>query len=385
MTALFAFVWLVIVGTNAAQAYVEAPILEGLVILAGAAYFGFALRAELFDLLTSVDYLLALTLFAAPILLMLGSEREFARGEYTAQMGYLLVFVVASMLAMRPDLARTIVVASFAIVSIGVALNLYELLVEPNMWSVAPGRSAGFYFNPNISSQALLGFGLYVLASRFTKLTAADLALIGMVIVGVFTTFSRAGILAGALLLATVTLMRIRSEHVPRLVIGGGVIALASAAFISYAVNNLALSEDAIVRVLSLVDSFGIEDYESNRGDTAAASLNLFNRNPVFGTGVRTIYEMVEGPHNMFVAMLVDYGIVGLSLFILVIIRLVIIALGAERDASRGMLFFVAWLIIFGLASHTLLGDTSTLLLFGFALARASRTQTAESYVHGYR
>ncbi len=42
---------------------------------------------------------------------------------------------------------------------IGVALNLYELFVQNNIWSVAPGRSAGFYINPNVSGEALVGYG----------------------------------------------------------------------------------------------------------------------------------------------------------------------------------------------------------------------------------
>ena len=92
-----------------------------------------------------------------PIVLMLLSDRSFERGFYTSCLAAASVFVVASVLARRPDFERTTAWAAFAIVVFGTTLNLYELVVENNLWSNAPGRSAGFYVNPNISGEALLG------------------------------------------------------------------------------------------------------------------------------------------------------------------------------------------------------------------------------------
>jgi hypothetical protein len=80
---------------------------------------------------------------------------------------------------------------------------------------------------------------------------------------------------------------------------------------------------------------------------------------------------MGEGPHNMFLAMMVDYGIGGLAVYLLLIVRLVIVARGGTGNASWTILFFVAWLVLFSLASHNLLGNTATVPLMGFALARA--------------
>ena len=106
------------------------------------------------------------------------------------------------------------------------------------------------------------------------------------------------------------------------------------------------------------------------------AALDLAMENPVLGAGVGTIYEMPEGPHNMFLAMMVEYGIVGLIVY-----RRHDLQADTDRSAAQiadlsGMiLFFVAWLVIFGFASHNLLENTETIPLMGFALGRAYQIQ----------
>ena len=212
---------------------------------------------------------------------MLLSDRSFERGAYTSQITVALVFVVASVLALRAELNRTLAIAAFVIVAVGTALNLYELFVENNVWSIAPGRSAGFYVNPNISSEALLGYGLAFLTARFTKLRIVDLMLMSLVIVGVFATFSRAGILASLVLLTAAALMRVQRKHIPRIVVGGVAISLLAFAFASYVVRNLDLSEDATLRIFSLIEMGGVGDFREDRGLTALAWLEIAMENPL--------------------------------------------------------------------------------------------------------
>ena len=242
MNRLFAFVWLVIIGSDVAQYYSQEAAYHGAVILAGAAYFLFVFHRQLLRLVFFKDYLLVLSMLVLPFLLMLLSDRSFERGAYTSQIAIVLVFVVASVLALRADLDRTLAIAAFVIVAVGAALNLYELFIENNVWSIAPGRSAGFYVNPNFSSQALLGYGLAFLTARPAKLRVADLILIALVVVGVFATFSRAGILASLVLLTAAALMRVQREYMTRIVVGAVAISLLAFAFASYVVRNLDLS-----------------------------------------------------------------------------------------------------------------------------------------------
>ena len=73
----------------------------------------------------------------------------------------------------------------------------------------------------------------------------------------------------------------------------------------------------------------------------------------------------------MFLLMMVYYGIGGLVLYLVVIIRLILSACRADRDLSAAVWLYVAWLVIFSFVSHNILDQTSTIPLMGFALARA--------------
>jgi hypothetical protein len=122
---LFAFAWLIIIGSNAAQYYSKEAAYQGVVILSGVAYFVFVFRKELLRLFFFKEYLLVLSVFVFPLLLMLLSDRSFERGAYMSQIALALVFVVSSVMALRADLDPTVAIASFVIVAVGSVLTLY--------------------------------------------------------------------------------------------------------------------------------------------------------------------------------------------------------------------------------------------------------------------
>jgi O-Antigen ligase len=372
MSSLLAFAWLVAIGTNGLNYYsAEAPY-QAAVILAGVASISIVFQRELLRLVSFKPYLLVLLMLTLPILLMLLSERSFERGAYITVICVGLVFVVASALALRSDLDGALTTGAFVVVAVGVALNLYELFFQNNVWSIATGRSAGFYINPNTSSEALLAYGLIFLTARVGKLRIVDLILMALVIAGVFATFSRGGIVACLVLITAAVLMRVQRGAVPRLVVGAVAISLFAYAFSSYVVTNLDLSPDAKMRFDSLVNhDFGADDYETHRGNLAFEALELIEKYPLFGAGDRAIVEMPIGSHNMFLAMAVHYGIGGFVLYLAVIIRLILIARRADRSLSATVLAFVAWLVILGFSSHNMLDNSATIPFMGVALARA--------------
>ena len=271
MNKVLAFAWLVTIGSNAAQNFSQDAPYQGVVILVGGAYFVFVFRRELQRLAFFKDYLFVLSLLVLPILLMLLSDGSFERNVYTSLSCVALVFVVASVLALRSDLDRITEWAAFSIVATGVALNLYELFVANNVWSNAPGRSAGFYVNPNVSASALLGYGLVFLTARAGNLRLVDLILTALIVIGVFATFSRAGILATLILLTGPALLRVGRKNVIRIVIGLVAVSSIAFAFVSYVVHNLDLSQDAAMRISSLIKAGGVGDFEKDRGAAASA------------------------------------------------------------------------------------------------------------------
>jgi O-antigen ligase len=382
MNKFLAILWLVIIGSNMAVYASQEVAYLGAVILAGAAYFSFFGRRQLRRLFFFKDYLVVFLLgFVVPVLLMLISDRSFERSAYLSQIGVAMVFIVASVLALRTDHARVLAVAAFMIVAVGTTLNLYELFIESNVWSTAPGRSAGLYINPNVSAQALLGYGLVFFLNRLGKITVADYSLIILVVVGVLATFSRAGIMAALVLLTAAVLIRAQRKYMIRIVAGMVIISVVLFSIASYTLNNMELSSDAMNRISSLSNRGGIGDYREDRGEASLVALDLAMTNPLLGVGVLTVSEMPEGPHNMFVAMMVDYGIIGLTVYVLIILRLMFIARGANLKLSAPLWFFCVWLVIFGFASHNLLGDTATIPLFGFALARAYQIRASRQSI----
>jgi O-antigen ligase len=381
MHRLAAFLWMVTIGSNLAGYYSMAagysiPYL-GAVILFGSAYFLYVLRMHVWTLLAYKDFVFVAFVLIFPVLTYIATERTFERNAYTSVIGVTMVFLTSSLLLLCSDFRRTLKAAAMAIVVIGVVLNLYELLVEANTWSIALGRSAGLYINPNISGSVLLGYGLFYLSTQSGRLTPADFLLMTLLVIGVFTTFSRASILALALLLGAITYIRLQRGDVPRLIGGFFILSVVAGLFIAYVLRNIELSDAAVVRIVSLLTQWGVGDYEQDRMYAINASMELISKSPILGAGPGTMYELPEGPHNMFVAMMLDYGLVGLGLYTAIILRLVWSARRARKQMAWPLWTFVGWMTIFSLVSHNLLDYIAYIPLLGFALVGAYRAQEA--------
>lgn len=367
---ILAFFWLLIIGTNVAGYYSQEAAYQGIVILVGAVYFIFLYRHQALRLLLCKDFLLIFLMLFVPILLMVLSDRNFQRGDYTSMISVVMVFMVSSVLAAKNEYAKTITVTVFFIVAVATATNLYELFVENNYWSIAPGRSAGFYINPTISGEALVGFALVFMFWRSGKLSAADFIIMFLALIGVFSTFSRSAILACFVLFVIAIILRSKVKHFLQLFGGLVSIAVVTSLVLTYTFQNIEFSSDAMVRITSMLEKGGIGDYRDSRGDAALHALDMALNDPLLGVGVRTIYEMIEGPHNMFVAMMVDYGVMGVLIYIYFIFRLVFVANGSGSELAVALWLFCGWLILFSFSSHNILGNTATMPLFGFVMAR---------------
>lgn len=370
MNKIISLVWLVTIGTNAAHYYSDKAAYQGITVLAGIAYFLFIFRGQFLRLIFFKEYLFLLFMLICPILLMLLSNRSFERGAYTSLIIVAMVFTVASVLALRAELDRTLSIAAFVIVVIGVALNLYEFLIENNLWSTAPGRSAGLYINPNISAGALLGYGLIFLSSRADKFRIDDLIMMCLIVVGVFITFSRTGIISVVVLFTAVILLRVNRRYFLRVIAGSVSIMVIAVVGSSYVYQNMVLSKDAAMRLDSFMLTSLLDNYRSQRGEVALDSIDLFMKNPIAGEGVRTVQGMTQGPHNMFVAVMIDYGVSGLLAYLGFIVRLILFAIISNREIAGRLWLFILWLCLFSVASHNLLEDTATMPILGFALAR---------------
>lgn len=380
MNKILAFLWLILIGSNAAhpiQHYSQYLTTQNAIVLAGSIYFLFIYNQKLIRLFFLKNYIFIFSAFLFPIILMLFSSRSFGQGTYTHQISVVLVILVSALLAMQTNLSQILGPAAFTIVAIGSSLNIYELFIENNVWSLSPGRSAGLYLNPNISGQSLIGYGLLFLLTRTGKMTIIDILLMILTSIGVFASFSRASILILLLLYTAVIIFRMGVKNRFNMVFSYTIVAVLAISFVTYVVNNIVLSEDAIVRIDSLSKQGGIGDFREARGSVAEAGIELVLENPIFGAGVNTSIEMTQGPHNIYVALALDYGIVGLVVYLSIIFHLIRMAMGAPKDVSGIIWFVVAWFICVGFSSHNLLDDIATIPLFGIALGRAYQIQVS--------
>lgn len=132
------------------------------------------------------------------------------------------------------------------------------------------------------------------------------------------------------------------------------------------------------IEQFSVVDRFkDLENYETYaRYGDYSTSFNLFLRKPIFGHGLMGYFENTGRayPHNIFLELIVEYGIVGLLFFLLMIreIMYVIRKIFNEPDASFGMqAIALSWisLLIATLFSGTLSGNHDFFALSGMLSA----------------
>ena len=81
----------------------------------------------------------------------------------------------------------------------------------------------------------------------------------------------------------------------------------------------------------------------------------------------------------MFVAVFVEYGILGLIALLVLLLRLVFIASKGTRPMVFLLWFLIGWLVAFSFASHNLFGHSATLPLLGFAIARAYQVSSSRT------
>ena len=155
------------------------------------------------------------------------------------------------------------------------------------------GRSAGFYVNPNMSAEALLGYGLVFLTVRTAKGRDRRLDSGG---------FGRCWSIGD--LQPRRNSGQLAVDHGCSLNAGSAQADAARRRWwgsyfgLGFRVCFLCFDQrgafnDAQVRIDSLLNTGGAGDYEQDRGIVASEALDVIREDPVFGAGVNASYEML--------------------------------------------------------------------------------------------
>lgn len=261
-------------------------------------------------------------------------------------------------------------------VLVGVGLNVYEVFV-PLSFSEIIGRSAGLYINPTTSSLALVG-GMIITVTILPRWFRGIFVLI--VGVGVLSTFSRGGIILWIVATAGFVISRqIPSRDVVQAMILGSVIFAVlviqqGAELLDVLTRTGVLNANVEERLEWLTDPSGVQDRSGWARTYVAKRLwEKYAETPFFGEGTGAAYSAFEiPPHNQYLLLMVDHGLVGMLLFPLLILSVVYEARGG---AITLVLVFGGMQALAGLMSNTLLTEPQTLLLFAVAATMPSREE----------
>ncbi|GIW04820.1 MAG: hypothetical protein KatS3mg059_1440 [Thermomicrobiales bacterium] len=264
----------------------------------------------------------------------------------------------------RPEeqrLARTGVALAQVL---AISLNIYELF-HPLTFSKIPGRSSGLFENSNQSGAALMLGMILSYAVIPPRLRMPFVIATGA---GILTTVSRSAVLGWLLVVMFLVLRGGLSVQRLRAVIICGLLVIGF--IFSPAWHNLertleergALNLSVLDR-LAFFSSGHVRDASANeRFAVVAEAWRLFTERPFtgYGTGAaRTIPGFSVSTHNIYVFLLVDHGILGLT----IIAGLLVGTLwGANRHTADVAWPFAIFLVLWGFFSHNVLEERYILL-----------------------
>lgn len=269
---------------------------------------------------------------------------------------------------------------------LSVVLNIYDLL-DPYTIGFYPGRGSGVYLNPNISAEALV-LGMLLCVTLVSPVWRTSFVL--LIGIGVLATLSRAGLIAygvGVLGLLVFRLVPTRSFFItlPSAILLA-VIAIATQSWDTILVGwdkegIISSSEifDAIEeRITWFLDPSTPDEAITERVEGAEQAWRLFSEHPLLGGGTGTNFHTwvgsdefrKPGPHNIFLWLVVDHGILGALIFPALLLS---VGWGADGETRKLAIIMTFVLLLIGFSSHNLLDNRHVLFSLGVLSAMVAQ------------
>jgi O-antigen ligase len=276
-----------------------------------------------------------------------------------------VIFILLIMfLCARPaeqHLARVMVALT---VVFHVALCFYEV-VHPLTFSKIPGRSSSLFENANQTGSALMLGMIVSYAVVPSRLRLPFVVLTGL---GVMTTFTRAAMLGWilvALLLAVRAGIGIRQLR-GILIVGAAVVAFVLSPYWAdtqqMLVEKGVLDTENLQRLAFFTTGSTPDTSAADRKGVLEAGWRMFEQKPLTGWGVGT-FRVIPGfdlsTHNIYVANLIDFGILGLFIVPSLLLATV---WGANWKTFEVVGPFILFVTMWGFFSHNVLEERHILL-----------------------
>ena len=266
------------------------------------------------------------------------------------------VFFLFSMLVIfaDPRVHRFSAGAIACVLVFSIALNGFEVF-NPGTFSMSEGRSAGLYENPNQSGAALILAMIVALEVVGPKYRVPLALATGL---GVLVTLSRSAIVAW--FVVTVLSFGLRGQLkglVRYVVVLGVVLGIAVVAIkpdvVGILMDSGTLNRNTTSRATMEVGS----ESDGSRYVAATEALDVIAEHPFLGRGTGASTEPPfdqVGPHNIYLALMVDHGILGLLILPMFIRALTREAPRPLKPVTIPLAFFLAY---WGLFSHNVLDE----------------------------
>lgn len=292
-------------------------------------------------------------------------EQSFTRKEEMV-----LLLTTFGIIYQSSDALKRATKALVFVTLIGVAINVGEFAaVGGVVFSTVAGRAAGLYEDANLSGSMLVaGMLLSVLRLRPTF----RIAYCSVVGIGVLVTFSRSAITLWAIALFGMVAFRWLTPHrkvaaaFVCLGLAGASQALTTGGWIA-ALEVVGAGDMLNENTRARIGSSFLDQHDFSKGereDIALRALDDWKRSPIFGNGVGYSGYYPARPHNQYLEVASDLGLVGL-------IPLLFLLLLLWRSGSQVGVLIAIHVAVSNFFSHNNLELPAVQLAIAMALSRA--------------
>ncbi|WP_158289273.1 O-antigen ligase family protein [Paenibacillus flagellatus] len=264
-------------------------------------------------------------------------------GVYHALYAFLCLFFLAfARIRSLLPIVRFIFIAAFLIYFATVMIDVMQGSFTKN-----EGRAAGFAVNPNTGAFTLIM--LLLLSLNWSRMKLFDVSLCCAAGLGVFVTYSRGGLILFVLSM-TIYLARIiycqkpwtKPTNALRFLVISLIVFLGLSIGQSVLNGVSAFNQDDSTRlqdVLSLVRGDNDAVMQDSRVDLVVEYWRLISESPILGYGTGFSDSRPAGPHNIYLQQWVDYGVIGVAVYTLGLLRM--FRFFMQRQDYRGMTFLL--------------------------------------------
>lgn len=306
--------------------------------------------------------------------------------------GLILVYLTLSLVRDRRNLDIVLKVWIFTgvIWSISALVELFniglpwaaELIAKHGIishWG-AKVRSTALAENPNklgtiFSFSLFIAFGQYAISQRRWIKRILFVTILVM-FMGLISTMSRT---TWAVFFLVSALLFIRVKNIRKLTVALGITTI----LILSAVLTSSYRDVLLQRAVGIISPIQTPDY-TPRLNIYIVGLRMFQDYPLNGVGIGSFHILahpygsieLDAPHNIFVYMLSEFGLVGIGLFLFLMISFIILmkkgitkVSGNEKIVLYSLLAIMAFYILQGQIISTRLRETAMWALLGLAMA----------------